>query len=268
MKRNTCIQSIVGLAFLCLPPAQAVSQGAPAVSTPQAAEAYGRLPLSFEANQGQSDRQVKFLSRGSGYALFLTRKEAVLTLRKPDGKALSRAHLATAAFAKDKPEPQSETVLRMRLVGANATARVTGLKELPGKSNYFIGNDPRKWRTDVPNYAKVKYAQVYPGVDLVYYGHQRQLEFDFVVRPGADPRAIKLEFGKQAALRLDEQGDLVVGTAGGEAIFHKPVVYQPAARNDTPATQNEGIEGRFVLTGTHQVRFQVAAYDRSEAAGD
>jgi len=159
--------------------------------------------------------------------------------------------------------------LRMKLVGANPHARVTGLEELPGKSNYFIGNDPKKWRTNVPNYAKVKYANVYPGVDLVYYGNQGQLEYDFVVQPGADPHSIQLaivsdgQAGTQqkavgsgmqaqdpapasqsaidnrkssipAALRVDGTGDLVVGTDGGEVIFHKPVVYQPEDNRQSP----------------------------------
>src|SRR5947207_7339241 len=84
-------------------------------------------------------------------------------------------------------------VLQMKLVGANQAAKVTALDELPGKSNYFIGNDPKKWRTDVPTYGKVKYQGVYPGIDLVYYGNQRQLEYDFVVAPGADRKAITLE---------------------------------------------------------------------------
>jgi hypothetical protein len=119
---------------------------------------------------------------------------------------------------------------------------VTGLEELPGKSNYFIGNDPKKWRTNVPNYAKVKYTSVYPGVDLVYYGNQRQLEYDFVVQPGADPKAIKLGFagdvtGEHATpLRIDGNGDLVVGTDGGEVIFHKPVVYQSETSLPQPCT--------------------------------
>ena len=138
-------------------------------------------------------------------------------------------------------------MLRMKLVGANQAARVTALDELPGKSNYFIGNDPKNWRTDVPTYAKVRCQDVYPGIDLVYYGNQRQLEYDFVVAPGADPKAITLAVAhavgaglappedrqgaraQQAApLRIDFNGDLIVHAEGGEVRFHKPVVYQPA----------------------------------------
>ena len=124
----------------------------------------------------------------------------------------------------------------MKLLGANRAAKVTALDELPGKSNYFIGNDPKKWRTDVPTYTKVKYEGVYPGIDLIYYGNQRQFEYDFVVAPGSDPKAITLAVGaglsppdgaQQAApLRVDASGDLVVEAEGGEVRFHKPVVYQ------------------------------------------
>ena len=134
-------------------------------------------------------------------------------------------------------------MVRMKLVGANPQAKVSGLDELPGKSNYFIGNDPKKWRTNVPNYAKVKYANVYPGVDLVYYGNQRQLEYDFVVQPGADPRQIVLDVGaglvpaqghlQGVPLRVDPTGDLVVGT---EAV--KSSSTSPSSTNRQRSTDN------------------------------
>jgi hypothetical protein len=187
----------------------------------------------------------------------------------------------------------------MKLVGANPRAKVTGLDQLPGKSNYFIGNDPKKWRTNVPNYAKVRYANVYPGVDLVYYGNQGQLEYDFVVQPGSDPRQIALDVGVGLApperapqahdrapegqsaidnrkssmprpLRIAANGDLVVGTDGGKVIFHKPVVYQPET-NDRQMTKDQGrgtkdggkhfVDGRYVLRSDQSVAFQVASYD-------
>src|SRR5205823_8603709 len=129
-------------------------------------QAYGKLPLSFEANQGQTAPQVKFLSRGSGYGLFLTNSEAVLVLTKGDK---SRASGAKSTVISQQPERQS-AILRMRLAGANTASQITGQGELPGEVNYFIGNDPAKWRTQVPTYAKVRYDQVYPGIDLVYYG--------------------------------------------------------------------------------------------------
>ena len=114
----------------------------------------------------------------------------------------------------------------MKLVDSNPTPQVTGLNELAGKVNYLIGDEPEKWRTDIPTYAKVQYQNVYPGVDLVYYGNQRQLEYDFVVAPGADPRAINLRFEGADRISVDDAGDLVLRLAGGEARFHKPVIYQ------------------------------------------
>ena len=122
---------------------------------------YGQLPLAFEPNQGQTDAQVKYLARGDGYALFLTGSGAVLKL--------------------------GGAVVRMRLAGANAHARARGLDRLPGKSHYFTGNNPAQWRTNIAQYARVWFEEVYPGISLVYYGTQRQLEYDFVVAPGADP---------------------------------------------------------------------------------
>src|ERR1039458_2173214 len=132
------------------------------------------VPLNFEANQGQTDSRVKFLSRGDGYSLFLTSHEAVFTLRPPAG-------------AKGRP-----TVFRMELRGANRAARVTGADKLAGVANYYVGNEPSKWRSGITTYGKVKYQGIYPGVDAVFYGNQRQLEYDFVVAPGADPRQISL----------------------------------------------------------------------------
>src|SRR5205823_4939412 len=114
----------------------------------------------------------------------------------------------------------------MQLVGANPKPRVSGVNVLPGKVNYFHGNDPKQWRTNIPTYTKVKYERVYPGIDLVYYGNQRQLEHDFVVAPGADPKAIRLTFIGEEALTIGVQGDLVLKIAGGDVRLRKPRAYQ------------------------------------------
>ena len=231
---------------------------APTAAKPEMLEAYGKLPLSFEANRGQTDAQVKFLSRGRGYTMFLTRRaETVLVLRNPSPKsdASQPARLQLAA-ARPKPEPvTSPVVVRMKLDGANAAPQVEGLEELPSKANYFIGNDPAKWRTNVPTYARVQYHAVYPGVDLVYYGNQHQLEHDFIVAAGADPGAIALRLKGAEKLSLDVQGDLVLMTKNGEVRFTKPVIYQEmnGARQE--------IAGRYTLKGRDRVGFAVAAYD-------
>lgn len=148
-------------------------------------DAYQRLPPHFEANQGQFDRQVKFLAHGNGPDLSLTAIEALLKL--PGSRP---------------------TVITMRVEGGDPAARVSGLERLPGESNYFLGADPRQWRTHVPHFARVRSEEIYPGIDLIYYWKQRQIEFDFVVAPGADPQAILLSF-KGARPGLDaEQKDL------------------------------------------------------------
>ena len=254
----------------------------PASDRARIAETYGKLPLSFEANQGQSDKQVKFLSRGQGYTLFLTGDEAVLSLRRSSAQDADRDKLAALKPAAFKSKSIDSAVLRMKLVGANSSATVSGSEEQEGKSNYFIGNDSSRWRTNVSNYSKVRYQDAYPGVDLVYYGNQRQLEYDFVVAPGSDPRIITLDVsadsevsGKRtiAPLRIAENGDLLVPTDGGQVRFHKPVVYQPEnsssihaiGGNPDAVTAKNTIDGRWILKAGNQVGFEVASYDPSRA---
>src|SRR5207249_3929572 len=210
-------------------------------------------------------------SRGSGYTLFLTSDEAVLALRSRQSSVVSSQL--------QKPTDhglRTTDTLRMKLVGANQAAKVTALDDLPGKSNYFIGNDPKKWRTDVPTYGKVKYEGVYPGIDLVYYGNQRLLDYDFVVAPVADPKAITLAVeavlsrhdhsgGVKPPLRIDTSGDLVVEADGGEVRFHKPVVYQPTdAANPKSKIQNRKLlDGRYVLTADNHIQFEIPDYDKT-----
>jgi Big-like domain-containing protein/beta-propeller repeat-containing protein len=233
----------------------------PSAARPEILGDYGKLPLSFETNQGQTDAQVKFLSRGRGYTMFLTRRaEMVLVLRNPSPKsdALQPSRLQPAA-ASPKPQPVTRpVVVRMKLDGANATPQVEGLEELPGKANYFIGNDPAKWRTNVPTYARVQYHAVYPGVDLVYYGNQRQLEHDFIVAAGANPGAITLRLKGAKKLSLDVQGDLVLKTKNGEVRFQKPVIYQ-----EVNGARQE-VTGGYTLKGKDRVGFEVAAYDATK----
>src|SRR5262245_40972814 len=142
---------------------------------------YGHLPLAFEANQGQTDKAVLFLSRGSGFSFYLTKTGVVFRLQKP----VIRHGLDLPTFA--EPQNTPVAVLQMELSGGNRNPRVTGEKEHPGRTNYFNGRDPARWHTNIPNYGRVRYESVYPGIDLVYYGNQRQLEYDFVVGAGANP---------------------------------------------------------------------------------
>jgi beta-propeller repeat-containing protein/ASPM-SPD-2-Hydin domain-containing protein len=224
------------------------------------AAAYGKLPLRFEANQGQADLRVKFLSQGSGYTVFLTSTEAVLALQNPSLTTAVQKHPGNAHGNRGT----SATVLRMKIGGANRSARMEGLELLPGKSHYFIGNDPAKWHTNVSTYAKVRFEGVYPGVDLVYYGNQGQLEYDFVIAPGANPRAIRMSFGgfvrarHAVPLQVDVEGNLILRISGGEVQFHKPVVYQQVGET------RQDIAARYLIRSNHQIGFEVAAYDGSK----
>ena len=232
--------------------------------TEPAVQAYGNLPLSFEPNTGQADARVRFLSRGPGYTLFLTSEEAVLALPASQG---------TTARGAGRENPP---IMTMRLVGANPASTISGAEELPGKSNYFIGNDPSRWRTDIPNYAKVRYHAVYPGVDLLYYGNQGRVEYDFVVAAGSDPRAIKLAFeqtsrganrwvGATAPLKIDQSGDLLVSLNGSEVRLHKPTAYQLTTDHGTSVGARQLVDARYVLRSDGQVGIRLAPYDRTKA---
>jgi len=241
---------------------------------PQIAAAFGKLPLSFEANRGQTDSRVKFLSRGRGYGLFLTSTEAILTLSPTteadvSSPASARSQAAgdlTPVRTKRDSAAQSTASLRMSLAGSNPTAHVTGFEKLPGKANYFLGNDPKKWHTNVPTYAKVKYENIYPGVDLVYYGNQQDLESDFVIAPGADPRVIRLKFHGTRSIKTNHEGDLLVRLQNGEAILRKPVAYQWTSNNKLPANDSgkHFVTARYVLENRREVSFAVGAYDARE----
>jgi len=221
---------------------------------------YGTLPLSFEPNIGQTDALVKFVSRGRGYTLFLTPTEAVLALRRMEATGARKSIVGPGASAKvADAQNASSAVLRMKLIGANPGALVSGREKLPGKSNYFIGNDPKKWRSNVPTYASVSYQDVYPGVDLIHYGNQQQLEHDFIVRPGADPKAITLGFPSADKLTLDPKGNLLIDIGGEAVALEAPVIYQETAAG------KKNIEGHYIFKGSQQIGFEVAAYDSSNA---
>ena len=215
---------------------------------------YGKLPLRFEANRGQTDAQVQFVSQGSGYSLFLTSGEAVLVLATPVPK-LSSPHPVPGPAA-DGASPQA--VVRLQLAGANAQPVVTQEDELPTRSNYFIGSDPSKWHTNVPNYGRVRYHNVYPGVDLVYYGNQGQLEHDFVVAPGVDPSVVTLAVRGAERLQLEPNGDLAVRTAGGDLRLLKPEIYQVVDG------RRRKVPGKYLLEGGNKVGFEIARYDRRQ----
>jgi len=215
-------------------------------SKPDAHAILGQLPLIFEPNQGQAHPSVKFLARGAGYSLFLDATGAVL--------AMPAAHLSAPGHG--------EQFVRMKLVGANHAAVTAGTDPLPGKSNYLIGNDPRKWHTGIPQFAGVHYASVYPGIDLVFYGSHGHLEYDFQVAPGADPTQAELQFDGAAKLELSG-GDLILmgltSTVKEDAglRLQAPHIYQRDGDRHMP------VAGRFVLRAANRVGFEIGSYDRT-----
>lgn len=211
-------------------------------STDSLLQAYGQLPLSFEANQGQTDAQVRYLARGDGYALFITPTAAVLNIQAA-GVGASQGIDGVA--------------LKMQLVGANASPNVIGQGPQAGTTNILNGNDPSDWYTGIASYAKVLEQGVYPGVDLVYYGNQQQLEYDFTVAPGADPGAIKLDIQGAESTTIDAQGNLVLHTAIGDVVEQSPVLYQESGG------VRQAVSGQYVLDADGQVGFAVGAYDHS-----
>ncbi len=227
-----------------------------AVRSPHAVlvKSYGRLPLTFEPNRGQADDSVKFVSRGAGYALLLKSTEAVLQLRH---SAPRQALTPRARHDRFREAPGTISTISLRMLGANSDATVSGAEPFLTRSNYFLGNDPTKWRTDVPTYGKVRYENVYPDMDLVFYGNQRALEYDLVVRPGGDPRVIQLAFDGANHLELDANGDLLVRAAGTGDIVRqrKPLVYQVVGGRREP------IEAGYGIDREKHVKLWTAAYD-------
>src|SRR6266478_5521073 len=226
---------------------------------PSLLESYGQSSLAFEANQGQTDSSVKFLSRGVGYSLFFTTDEAVVVLRRPTVGAIR--HAVKSPTPNPTPDAQSFAVMRMRFAGANPAPRIEGSKQLLGKMNYLIGNDPKEWRSNIPTYARVRYQEVYPGVSAVYYGTQGQLEYDLLIDPGVDPTVIELDFEGADKVKIDAQGNLRLLIAGGEVLLGKPRIYQMV-----PGSQErrKNIAGGYALKAGGHVGFEVGDYDRNQ----
>jgi hypothetical protein len=220
---------------------------------------YGKLPLRFEKNQGQTDSQVQFLARGGGYTLFLTPTEAVFVLRpsppnQPEflrrGKR-DRRKLQT-------PRRNKASVLRMKLSGGSASS-FEGANRLPGTVNYLIGRNPAKWYTAIPAFSSVQVSAVYPGIDMVYYGNERQLEYDFVVKPGADPTKIAFEFEGADGMSLGETGEVRVDSAAGRLTIRKPSIYQMEKGVRKP------VDGKFVMRDGRSVGVELNSYDHAKS---
>jgi uncharacterized repeat protein (TIGR01451 family) len=225
---------------------------------------YSEIPLHFERNTGRYDQSVKYISRGNGYALFLTQEGAVLRLSKTTGRPYRQklnAKLDPAQLGQkmriQKGRYRREAVLRMKFEGANPHAVPKG-EGGGGTVNYFTGNTASKWRTSVSTYASVKYQQIYSGVDLEYYGNQKELEYDLIVSPGTDPKGIGIGFYGSKRLTIEKAGDLSIKILGGEVKLRRPIAYQMGEGGE-----RQVVEVRYELRGSGKVGLNVGKYDTS-----
>jgi uncharacterized repeat protein (TIGR01451 family) len=260
--------------------APATAQGLPGTVSAEvksrARSVFAGLPLIFEPNVGQghldpADRRAKFVTRGPGYSLFLGPEGAILSTvsqdrSKPDPKqpAAKNEDSKNEAWGRHDASLARVSSLQMKLAGANRNASLTGAALLPGKSNYFLGNDPAKWRRGVPQFARVRYENIYPGINLVFYGNQGRLEYDFQIEPGADPAQAELEFRGAKQLQLKDGALVILSNSrsnarndGGSVRLQAPRVYQEIAGRQQP------VEGRFVLRGANRAGFAIGQYDHS-----
>lgn len=223
------------------------------------ARGYGSLPLSFEKNLGQAGRDVKYLARGAGYSIELDKDEATLLLAHHEVTGGSRLQQLSRKSATQLAPAATADMLQLRLIGHSPKVAVSGESRQEVTVNYFAGNNPAKWLSGVPTYERVKYADVYPGVDLTYYGSGQRLEFDFDLAPGTDPRLIRLRFDGAQNVRLDKSGNLTIVAPDGEVSFRKPSIYQLSGENS-----RQSIEGSFRIVSRHTVAFTIGRYDHSK----
>lgn len=212
------------------------------------AEAYGRIPLHFEPNRGQAPVEAKFISRGGGHSLYLTLSGLVLV--PANGPVVPGPEVGARPIA-------ASATLTMRFAGGNPLPEIAAVDPLPGRVNYFAGSDPSAWLVDVPTFARVGYRNVYPGVDILWYGNRRELEYDVVVAPGADPNAVRLDVSGARSVEIDPQGNLVLASEAGQTVMRKPFLYQDAGGG------RREVDGGYVLLSDHQIGFRVGPYDTS-----
>ena len=251
--KHLCLTvAVLSAAFFSVAPAhpQSIHTDKKTVASSQSVTntGYGNLPISFEPNVGQSQNQVKFLAHATGYSLFLTPSETVLLLRevqKSDRQA-----------AGDISQRLRGAVLGIKFLNANSRAELSASNKLTGRVNYLLGNDPVGWHTNVPTFERVTQHELYPGIDLVYYGNQRQLEYDFVVSPQANPDAIRMSFSGSSRVRVDTQGNLVVSVATGDLQMRRPVAYQ-----EQPNGERQLVAASYVVRGPRRAGIALGKYD-------
>ncbi len=220
---------------------------------------FGKIPMFFEPNIGQVNDQVKFLSRGFGYSLFLTQSEAILKLHSEKTNNKNLNSNGKNITSDENREGEKLSVLKIKFVGCNPVSKISGKENLVSRSNYIMGKDSKNWRIDIPNYAEIQYKDIYSGIDLIYYGKQQQLEYDFIVKPGTDPEIIKLGFEGAQDIRFDKAGNLILKTTSSDEVMLKlPNIYQE--RNNKRIT----VDGNYKLDNESLVTFKVDGYDKSK----
>ncbi len=211
------------------------------------------LPLYFETNCGQASIPARFLARGRDYQFLIQPTETRIVLRKVESTApdltAGREQLATS-------RPVLTRVLRMAFAHANEQAQVRGLDALRARINYLVGDSPEQWHPAVETFARVCVEGIYPGVNLVYYGNQQQLEYDFDVAPGANPEAIAICFEGADRVEISDAGELVLKLGADELRQPRPILYQMAGG------VRQTVGGGYRLLDPHTVGFAVAQYDR------
>jgi hypothetical protein len=221
---------------------------------------YGKLPLHFIPNQGQTDERVKYYAQGGGYSFFFTRDGVVLSLEGERGRLNRGRQPGKDRFSHQStpPRPGPRAVVQLNPMGMSPGVEPVAADPQGGKVNYFIGKDPKNWRANLPTYGAVVYREAYPGIDMKFYGNGRQLEYDLVVRPGADPARVKFQYRGIEGLAVTREGDLAIKLPGGECLTEKkPVVYQEITG------QKVAREGKFKILDERQFTygFEMAAYD-------
>ncbi len=266
--------------FFVLLPALAVQAENPAVATRKAAaernqqavtpapmhpiqsSMHPRMPIVFAANQGQSPAGTLYEAQAGGLQVLLAKTGVTLRMERPTSAPAAATPKVAASAAGAGPsdlknlrnyrlEQQS-----LQFVGASSNMTVEPLEEQPGKVSYFFGNDPKHWVTNLKTYARIRYHNLYPGIDLVFYSHNGQLEYDFVVAAGADPNQIRLQVDGNDPMQVLATGELQIGS-GKDAVLHQPVLYQ---------NLNNGkklVAGKFIRVAGNTVGFEFAGYDKT-----
>jgi len=218
----------------------------------------GKMPMAFTENQGQWDEKIKFRADAGGATMWFTGVGAYYQFTRSVSKDEPLGPVDPMYEQLDREPEQYETMMiKASFVGANPDPQMVGDEIMEYKCNYFIGNESDKWRTDVPNYQAVIYEQVYDGIDLKYYGNGKQMEYDFIVSPGADYSQIKIEYEGTKSVSVNVDGELVVETEWGEVVEQKPIVYQIEDERRIP------VDGIYSLQGNNSFGFKINNYNPS-----